>query len=339
MLYYLRCVSNNAFIRSRKDGIMKYENEICPYCGNEFAEGDDIVVCPDCGTPHHRACWFAHGHCAVEDRHAEGYVWQSSRPAAEPEENTGAGRQTETEIPQEGMICPQCGTIAASGTQECPECSTPMVPFTRSAVFPGAGAFDDKENIGGVTAGELAIAVRTSAERYLNAFRKLAGGKAVTFSWAAFFFSPFWFFYRKLWKPAIIFGSIILAINVWMLPITDKYVREANAVIAEVESQAQEGESLQVTEAQQNKLLQIARPLIAPFSLLFIVHLIAGILGTRLYYTRCINLIEKAREEESEPPGQRLYLFSHGGVSFFGGFGSYIVLDIIVRMITTYFLE
>ena len=24
----------------------------CPVCNKQFKEGDDIVVCPECGTPH-----------------------------------------------------------------------------------------------------------------------------------------------------------------------------------------------------------------------------------------------------------------------------------------------
>ncbi|MCL2087137.1 MAG: hypothetical protein FWH05_06040 [Oscillospiraceae bacterium] len=48
-----------------------------PCCNKEFAENDDIVVCPECGSPHHRACWFEKGHCANLARHGGGYVWKS----------------------------------------------------------------------------------------------------------------------------------------------------------------------------------------------------------------------------------------------------------------------
>ena len=29
----------------------------CPVCGREITPSDDIVVCPQCGAPHHRDCW------------------------------------------------------------------------------------------------------------------------------------------------------------------------------------------------------------------------------------------------------------------------------------------
>ena len=35
----------------------------CPVCNKQFKESDDIVVCPDCGAPHHRECWEKEGKC------------------------------------------------------------------------------------------------------------------------------------------------------------------------------------------------------------------------------------------------------------------------------------
>lgn len=29
---------------------MNYKGVSCPVCGQEFKEGDDIVVCPECGA-------------------------------------------------------------------------------------------------------------------------------------------------------------------------------------------------------------------------------------------------------------------------------------------------
>ena len=35
----------------------RFTNEKCPVCNNTFKEDDDIAVCPECGTPHHRECY------------------------------------------------------------------------------------------------------------------------------------------------------------------------------------------------------------------------------------------------------------------------------------------
>ena len=42
---------------------MDYRGQHCPICGKEFCDGDDIVVCPECGTPYHRECYKTAGHC------------------------------------------------------------------------------------------------------------------------------------------------------------------------------------------------------------------------------------------------------------------------------------
>ena len=35
----------------------EYVGKICPYCKTEIKEGEDVKVCPECGIPHHAACW------------------------------------------------------------------------------------------------------------------------------------------------------------------------------------------------------------------------------------------------------------------------------------------
>lgn len=47
----------------------KYVNVPCAKCGKPFTEDDDVVVCPDCGAPHHRSCYLELGHCARQDQH------------------------------------------------------------------------------------------------------------------------------------------------------------------------------------------------------------------------------------------------------------------------------
>lgn len=48
---------------------MEFTELKCPVCGLQFTESDDVVVCPDCGAAHHRACWQSVGHCACADSH------------------------------------------------------------------------------------------------------------------------------------------------------------------------------------------------------------------------------------------------------------------------------
>ena len=42
---------------------MEFTQYNCPVCEKKFENGDDIVVCPECGTPHHRECYDSLGRC------------------------------------------------------------------------------------------------------------------------------------------------------------------------------------------------------------------------------------------------------------------------------------
>ncbi|MEG2081411.1 MAG: RING finger protein [Oscillospiraceae bacterium] len=57
---------------------MSYDGEKCPICAKEFTEDDDVVVCPICGTPHHRSCYLNNKDCANVGLHASGYIYEKS---------------------------------------------------------------------------------------------------------------------------------------------------------------------------------------------------------------------------------------------------------------------
>ena len=75
----------------------RYTGNHCPVCEQAFTDEDDIVVCPDCGTPYHRACWQKVGACMHKSEHAAGFEWQ-------PEFGPEAEKATQE------ATCPNCGT-------------------------------------------------------------------------------------------------------------------------------------------------------------------------------------------------------------------------------------
>lgn len=80
----------------------RFTNKLCPVCRERFREGDDIAVCPECGTPHHRECFLKNKKCGVEEFHAEGFTWNGRLPD-EPEPS-GAERPASSEIPADAEI-------------------------------------------------------------------------------------------------------------------------------------------------------------------------------------------------------------------------------------------
>ena len=56
----------------------------CSVCGKALTDTDDIVVCPDCGAPYHRACYEKQGGCVYADKHGTGFEW-TPPASAQPE--------------------------------------------------------------------------------------------------------------------------------------------------------------------------------------------------------------------------------------------------------------
>ena len=71
---------------------------------------DDIVVCPECGTPYHRDCYKKEGRCINDELHSKHMSWK-----AEVEEKEQA----------EGLKCSVCGNTLRNDQLFCDKCDTP----------------------------------------------------------------------------------------------------------------------------------------------------------------------------------------------------------------------
>lgn len=91
--------------------MIDYTGMPCPICGKRFVKGDDIVVCPRCGAPYHRACFEEKGDCIFQDLHSAGETWQ--RPAA-PEPPSSQDQQE--------VKCPYCGKKNHPNALFCDQC-------------------------------------------------------------------------------------------------------------------------------------------------------------------------------------------------------------------------
>ena len=214
-----------------------YSGQKCAICQKEFSPGDDVVVCPDCGTPYHRACYEKAGKCVFADRHGAGFEW---KPAPGPEGQASAA-------------CPACGTANPTGALFCRSCGAPLhspsgaqsaqqprysqsgqAPYGQQ---PGANAgpygqpFGEQasgswaasqqfpvspdEKLDGIEAKHWAAYIGRSAPMYLlNLKRMELTGRKTGLSFSALLFGPLYFFYRKVWGAALAFGLLYLALNV-----------------------------------------------------------------------------------------------------------------------------
>lgn len=85
-----------------------YAGKICPYCKMEIKEDDEVKVCPECGIPHHAACWEENGGCTTsgcgEQYQEEQHQEEQPAPPADVCANCGAP------LEEEQAFCPKCGT-------------------------------------------------------------------------------------------------------------------------------------------------------------------------------------------------------------------------------------
>lgn len=230
---------------------MDYTGLKCPVCGKPFTSDDDIVVCPECGAPYHRACYQQAGHCIYQDKHGTPDAWKP------PEEHT----EPECEA---GKVCPRCGKKNAQTALFCDQCGQPLSgaeakePPSRGAYpspyqaqnnpnappyqNPGASnpppyqnpgtpnapysgpypfAFDPLGGVGrdepladGVTAGDVEKFVQNNPQYYVPTFVNIKRYHRSRFNFSAFLFSGGWMLYRKQYKWGAILTGIMLLIYI-----------------------------------------------------------------------------------------------------------------------------
>lgn len=176
-----------------------YENKTCPVCQKRFCQGDDVVFCPECGTPHHRGCYQQLNHCANAALHGTGFnffeeeaadhteniVEEAKAMLNTPPQNTGSDTETADGQPSGGFL----------------PFGTPLLK---------AAYENDTDTIGGETVADVAATVRTNTPRFITIFKKQEkSGKKASWNWGAFFFGAYYFFYRKMFKQ----GLLLLLLN------------------------------------------------------------------------------------------------------------------------------
>ena len=219
----------------------RYTGNHCPVCEQAFTDTDDIVVCPDCGTPYHRDCWKKVGACMHRSEHAAGFEWQ---PEIGPEAVKAAHEAT----------CPNCGTRNTPGAARCSHCGCPLprseadsadaakpeeqVPIyardpsavnNRSAApGPHIEAYSaDREGgiyrreigpedtIDGIKAKDWAAYVGRSPMYYLMQFFRVSiTNRKAAVCLSAFLFGPAYLFYRKMWKEGLLTAILTIVLSI-----------------------------------------------------------------------------------------------------------------------------
>lgn len=329
---------------------MDFKNEKCDICQKMFRDGDDIVVCPVCGTPTHRSCFEQTGKCPNEEKHASGFEWKKEKAPSDAEET---------------IICPVCGRENKKGSAHCSSCGHPfeqkaplgqknsvndadresLMGFSRDgdipelsdvvearvrAIAPGITAEQRREHLCGHEIGYTASFIGNGAPSYVEKFRKKEHTGKRTFNWAAFLFAPFWFFWRRMHKA----GFVYLSFSVFFSLIAYEPAQKYTEVFQNIVSNFQGTLSPEAVASLRSAML----PILAIYLFTFALHLVAGFTADPLYHKYCKRSLDEvdALAEEGDNVTALSYYLRHSSTGILAtllSIAAYYFIPSIIMML------
>ena len=310
---------------------MDYIGKKCPVCDKYFHADDDIVVCPECGTPHHRECYENLGHCVNKELHAEGYDYsEQSEESAEKIKK-----------------CPNCGHPNDENSFFCKHCGTPLqdsqnneadrteqntangtfggagipggMPFGANMFDPLGGVPGDTDFGDGVTAGETAKYVKQNPQYFVRVFSNIKNFNKSKFNFSAALFTGGYLLYRKMYKIGAILVALQLAMMIVETYISLKYSSLFTSFAAVYSNAADMNQMLSnysqfMSSASTTDILIIYLPTIIDI-LRFIMMIVVGLCFNRMYMKHCKNKIVFIKNNTPEGENPETVLQTKGGVN------------------------
>ena len=302
----------------------KYYGCPCEGCGRPLTLKDDIVVCPDCGAPYHRDCYEKLGRCLHTASHGAGYEWKFPYQDSELRTCPACGERTLRSEPN----CRCCGAAlppegaeqpndhAAAETEQTGDFDYASFyrQFEQRAADPlrrnVQAAFGKEELMDGIPCKDWADYIGAAAPAYLNDYSQMQlRNSKISMSFSALLFGPFYFFYRKAWKPAFGFLAAELVLS---LPTLINMMQITESTLAPAISDS--------------SLLLMSR--VMGF-LSFILMLIRGMYGKWMYRKSAEARIKRIRKEFPDAAQRSAVLAAQGGVSLAAVVGAFVLLMVI----------
>lgn len=255
-----------------------FENDKCPVCGELFKAGDDIVVCPDCGTPHHRDCYNKTHICANKKLHGTDFKFSRSVDTAEVQE-----QETKEEPKQALPFAP------TAGSDNSPEQIKQLVDETVSAEEQA-----EEVTVDGVSVLDASQVIGTNVKYYLPRFIKKKG---LNWNWGAFFFGPLYYFFRKMYMQGFMFLALNFASNVAISAVFKDQIAAMSKLVTPLMTQGTltpENVNTIVNSAEWQNYLPV-------FIIMNVVSLVLavvmGICANRIYRKRVVTIVKTVDEK------------------------------------------
>lgn len=292
-----------------------HTGEPCFACQKIFTDSDDIVVCPVCGTPYHRACWNMHGACINTPLHESGKTYVSPKSLEETI-----------------VICPNCGTKNPRAAAQCQNCGAALpreLSQPRDVPYPGRSRETQeereippvpfREQVDGFTQDlemeELRRFVGRNQRYYMPKFTRFRAGRHISINIPCLFFPQMWLGYRKMVMPAIVLTVVQVLLDlpqqaVDLVNLARQYAATSSETSPEV---------VAIMQRVASNLEGFIQPLRAAALvgqwLSLALAIVFGLLGNWIYYRYAGQRVKGAREKIPELAIRQLYIIQEGGTS------------------------
>lgn len=274
---------------------MDFTEYSCDGCGKRFTKDDNIVTCPECGTPQHRECWDALGGCVNGAKHVLGYEWSPNKTVAEKTEDGETKMIFEDDEPVFARAESAGQAVQRSlNNNELPDVDD-VIQQRIDAICPGITEEQKAEQVCGADVGLTASFVGNGAGRYIDKFRRIEKSNAHTFNWAAFLFSPFWFFWRKQYKAGIVFATLSICESLLVY-----YVSSLISPLYSILDQVKAEGVASLTQAQITELAHAEIPFYAIMFAMLVIALIIGFTADRMYHRYITKTIVQFKEVKQQ---------------------------------------
>ena len=313
-----------------------YKNERCPVCLKPFEKGDDVVTCPECGTPHHRECYKDYGGCKNRSLHGTDFVYKKDE--ARVAELNAEDSIKNNDSPLNAEIKSEYYELDAAA--EANRAASPIPEIT--------GAQKNEDEIDGVKTEDIASVIAINQSKFLQKFRK---NKKLNWNWSAFVFGPYYFFFRKMYIP----GAVLIAIEYAVrLIVSAIYVSAGIAYANAFASAKTPNDYLAATQAfmeDPEYVNYMTASTIILVSLL-VIHIVCALIADNLYRKKVVGVV-KAVEEKlkmgesfslmgpvagmesnlSQKDMRRMFLARQGGVSTLAPLLAFIIPQLLAMML------
>lgn len=284
----------------------QYIGAECLICKNKFSTEDEIVVCPECGTPYHRECYIKQGSCINHELHEKKGSWKATYESDDTQAEKTRCKNCGELNPKNGLFCTSCGKSLLGDFDTKQNYSqfqgsdirgafTGIPPFFQQAMdqMNSGERITDETELDGIKVKQYNQFIKSNNLYYLPQFIKFSKTeKKTSFNLAAAFVPEIYFFFRKMTAAGVVFFLFFSAFQIMGLStyFADETLMMKFPVVYE--------KIRSIFSVQSLKLISLIS-LIGMFAL----RLVAGFFANYLYFLKAkksINKINKMDKTESE---------------------------------------